>query len=100
MGWSKIILSKEQVSSGEIKVLQQKFRDAFHEAGLPNEMALFTGLPLNNSEHPFYLTPICEKFAGDVISHYSGISCEKPKKSGLEPSMVIGFNKGWDLLQE
>ena len=100
MGWFKILLDKDQVKNGEIKKLQQKFRDAFHEAGLPNEMALFTGLPLDNGEHPFYLTPVCSKLAEDLISYYSGVSCEKPKKGGLEPTMVIGFNKGWDLLLE
>lgn len=100
MEWSKILLDKDQVKAGEIKKLQQKFRDAFHEAGLPNEMALFTGLPLENGEHPFYLTPVCSKLAEDLISYYSGVSCKKPKKGGLEPTMAIGFNTGWDLLKD
>ncbi|MFC1533629.1 hypothetical protein ACFL7M_09730 [Thermodesulfobacteriota bacterium] len=98
MSWHRILLTSDQVKEGEIKELQKKFREVFHEAGLPNEMALFAGLPLNSGERPFYLTPVCLKYANDLISHYSGSPCEKPKRGGLEPSLVIGFNKAWDLL--
>jgi len=100
MSWFEILLNKDQVRTGEIKKLQQGFRDAFHEAGLPNEMGLFAGMPRSNGEHPFYLTPACSRFAESFISDYSGTPCEKPKKSGFEPSLLIGFNKAWDLLLE
>ena len=100
MNWFKILLTDEQIKAGEIKELQKGFRDLFHEAGLPNEMALFTGQPLDNGEHPFYLTPVCSKLAENLISYYSGMPCEKPRKDGLEPTLVIGFNKAWDLLLE
>ena len=100
MDWVRILLKNDQVRAGEIKNLQQAFRDAFHEAGTPNEMGLFAGLPLSTGELPFYLTPVCSRFAQKLISDYSGTPCEKPKKSGLEPTLVIGFNKAWDLLLE
>jgi hypothetical protein len=100
MSWFEILLTKEQVRAGEIKRLQQGFRDAFHEAGWPNEMGLFAGIPRINGEHPFYFTPACSRFAEAFISEYSGRPCEKPKKTAFEPSLLIGFNKAWDLLLE
>jgi hypothetical protein len=100
MSWFEILLTKDQVRTGEIKRLQKGFRDAFHKAGLPNEMALFAGIPRDDGEYPFYLTPACSKFAEAFISEYSGRPCEKPKKTALEPSLLIGFNKAWDLLLE
>ena len=100
MSWFKIILTKDQVKAGEIKKFQQKFRDALHEAGLPNEMGLFAGQPRGNGEYPFFLTPACATLAENLIASYSGVSCEKPKRGGLEPTMVIGFNKAWDLIME
>lgn len=100
MSWFEILLSKEQVKAGEIKRLQQGFREAFHKVGLPNEMGLFAGIPRGSGEHPFYLTPACSRFAEDFISEYSGRPCEKPKKTAFEHSLLIGFNKAWDLLLE
>ncbi len=100
MTWFKVLLTKEQIKAGEIKKLHQKFRDAFHEAGLPYEMGIFAGLPLNDGEQPFFLTPACSELATKLIADYSGGPCEKPRKKGLEPSLVIGFNMAWDLLLE
>jgi len=100
MAWFRILLNKDQVRAGEIKNLQQGFRDTFHKAGMPNEMGLFAGQPLGTGELPFYLTPASSKPAESLISDYSGTACERPVKSGLEPTFVIGFNKAWDLLGE
>ena len=100
MTWFKILLTNDQVNAGGIKEFHKKFREAFHAAGLPNEMALFAGQPLSNGDQPFYLTPACSDLAETLISSYSGSPCEKPKKGGLEPTMVIGFNKAWDMLME
>jgi hypothetical protein len=96
MAWTKILLSGDDLKSGEVKRLQARFRDAFHEA----DMAMFAGQPTDTGYFPFYLTPACTKNAENFISEYAGVSCDKPHKSGLEPTMVIGFNRGWDLLIE
>ena len=100
MSWTRIILNKDQIKAGEIKKLQHKFREIFHELGMPNEMALFTGKPQDNGDLPFYLTPACSKPAENLIANYSGISSEKPKKGAIGTVLVIGFNKAWDLLLE
>ena len=100
MKWTRILLSGDQVRTGELKRLQSKFRDIFHEAGMPTDMAMFAGQPSESGHYPFYLSPACSKLSEGLIAEYSGVSCEKPKKSGLEPTMVIGFNRGWDLLLE
>ena len=100
MAWLKILLKKDQIEGGGIKKLHQEFRDIFQEAIQTNEIGLFAGLPQNDGELPFYLTPACEKLAGNLIAEYSGVQCEKPRKSGLEPTLVIGFNRAWDLLME
>lgn len=100
MPWTKILLSSDQVRDGEIKVLQQKFRDSLHEAGMPSDMAMFAGSPSDTGYYPFYLTPACSKISASLISEYSGTACEKPEKQLLEPTMAIGFNRGWDLLSE
>ena len=100
MPWTKILLSSDQVRNGEIKVLQAKFRDIFHEEGMPTDMAMFAGQPSDTGYYPFYLTPACSKVTAGLVSEYSGTACEKPEKKLLEPTMAIGFNRGWDLLSE
>ena len=100
MPWTKILLSEEQVKSGEIKRLQAKFRVLFHEAGMPTDMAMFAGQPTDTGYYPFYLSPACSRVSNSLIAEYSGVSCDRPKTSGLEPTMVIGFKEGWDLLLE
>ena len=100
MPWTRIMLSTDQVKAGEIKRLQSKFRDIFHEAGMPTDMAMFAGQPSDSGYYPFYLTPACARASEGLAAEYAGVACGKPKKSGLEPTMVIGFNRGWDLLLE
>ncbi|MGD9157815.1 MAG: hypothetical protein PVG39_05380 [Desulfobacteraceae bacterium] len=100
MPWIKILLSDDQIKTGEIKRLQTKFRDIFHKAGMPTDMAMFAGQPTDSGYYPFYLTPACTNVSDGLITEYSGVTCEKPIKSGLEPTMVIGFHQGWDLLIE
>lgn len=100
MPWTKIMLSSDQVKDGEIKRLQSRFRDIFHEQGMPADMVLFAGQLSDSGYYPFYLSPACSQSTESMVSEYSGISCDKPEKSGLEPTMVIGFNRGWDLLLE
>ena len=100
MPWIRILLSNDQVQSGEIKRFQARFREIFHDEGMPSDMAMFAGQPTDTGYYPFYLSPACEKLSENLIAEYSGVSCDKPKKSGLDPTMVIGFNQGWDLLLE
>lgn len=100
MPWTKILLSSDQVKNGEIKRFQAKFRAVFHESGMQPDIALFAGQPSDTGYYPFYLTPAGSKASMSLISEYSGTACEKPEKKGLEPTMVIGFNRGWDLLLE
>lgn len=100
MPWTKILLSDDQVKTGEIKRLQSKFRDVFHGAGMPADIAMFAGQPTDTGYFPFYLSPACSSVSDGLITEYSGVACDKPKKSGLEPTMVIGFKQGWDLLLE
>lgn len=99
MAWTKILLSGDQVKDGEIKRLQEKFRVLFHEAGMPTDMVMFAGQLTDRGYYPFYLSPACTNKTDRLIPEYSGVSCEKPKMSGLEPTMVIGFKQGWDLLR-
>ncbi len=100
MPWTKILLSDDQVKAGEIKRLQSKFRVIFHEAGMPTDMAMFAGQPSDTGYYPFYLSPACSKVSDGLLSEYAGVACEKPQKTGLEPTMVIGFKQGWDQLLE
>lgn len=100
MAWTKILLNEDEVKKGEIKRLQAKFRAIFHEAGMPTDMAMFAGHPSDTGYYPFFLSPACANKSDGLIAEYSGVPCEKPKMSGLDPTMVIGFNQGWDLLSE
>lgn len=100
MPWIRILLSADRVKAGEIKRLQSKFRDIFHEAGMPTDMAMFAGQLTDSGYYPFFLTPACARVSESLTAEYAGAACDKPKKSSLEPTMVIGFNKGWDLLLE
>jgi hypothetical protein len=93
MPWTKILLSGDDLKSGEVKRLQAKFRDAFMmRACLQIWPCLQDSQPPQDTIH-LYLTPACAKNAENFISEYAGVSCEKPEKSGLEPTMVIGFNR-------
>ena len=98
MPWTKILLSGDQVKTGEMKRLQAKFRTLFHEAGMPTDMAMFAGQPTDTGYFPFFFSPACSSVSDGLLAEYSGVTCDKPKVSGLEPTMVIGFKQGWDLL--
>jgi hypothetical protein len=100
MPWTKILLSGDQVKTGEIKRLQAKFREVYNKAGMPTDMAMFAGQPNDKGYYPFYLSPACTRVCAGLTAEYSGVACDKPKKNGIEPTMVIGFKQGWDLLLE
>ncbi|NLA74985.1 MAG: hypothetical protein GX846_05910 [Deltaproteobacteria bacterium] len=100
MPWTKILLSSDDLKSGKVKKLTARFREDFHEAGMPTDMAMFAGQPTATGYFPYYLTPACLRVSANLIKEYAGVNCEKPRKSGFEPTMVIGFSRGWDLLIE
>ena len=62
---------------------------------IPPERRLIFGVKENTVRLSAGIEP-----AENLIAEYSGTPCEKPQKRGLEPTLVIGFNRAWDLLME
>jgi hypothetical protein len=96
MSWYEVVLSSEQLSEGVSEKIQSDFEALFVNAGMPAEMALFCDtFPV--PQFSMYFSPVAGKHASDLISNYSGDTCEKPDAS--EVTLLVGDrNSAWDLL--
>ena len=97
MSWYEVILSSEQLSEGISEKIQSDFEALFVKAGTPPEMALFCDtFPV--PQFSMYFSPVAVQYASDLISIYSGDTCEKPDAS--EATLLVGDkNSAWDLLE-
>jgi len=97
MSWYEVILSSEQLSEGISEKIQSDFEALFIKAGTPPEMALFCDtFPV--PQFSMYFSPVAGQYASDLISTYSGDTCEKPDAS--EATLLVGDkNSAWDLLE-
>jgi hypothetical protein len=97
MPWYELILSSEQLSEGISEKIQSDFEALFIKAETPQEMALFCDtFPV--PQFSMYFSPVAGQYASDLISTYSGDTCEKPDAS--EVTLLVGDkNSAWDLLE-
>lgn len=97
MSWYEVILSSEQLSEGISEKIQSDFEALFIKAETPQEMALFCDtFPV--PQFSMYFSPVAVQYASDLISTYSGDTCEKPDAS--EVTLLVGDkNSAWDLLE-
>jgi len=97
MSWYEIILSREQLSEGISEKIQNDFEALFIKAGTPPEMALFCDT-FTVPQFSMYFSPVAVQYVSDLISTYSGDTCEKPEAS--EVTLLVGDrNSAWDLLE-
>ncbi len=98
MFWFKVALTANQVASGEINKIQNEFDKLYHAAGRPKDMALFSAtLPVSKDEYAvLYFSPSPSKVAASLISKYSGIPCETPKKGF---ALLVGNANALNLLK-
>jgi hypothetical protein len=89
MTWFKVSLTKDQVESKAIEKIRIGFRKLYVKKHTPQGMALFLGKPEwdNRQIYTIYFSPVASQFAQDLISSYSGVPCEQPKKESVN---IIG----------
>lgn len=83
MTWYKVSLTPDQIEAKELVKLIDKFVASFKAADEPEEMVLFGEKELDNDHQLIYFSPTCSDKAASLISSYSGIPCEKPKRENL-----------------
>ena len=89
MSWYKVPLTKDQVEAGAIEKLRLEFRKLYVKHRVPQGMALYLGKPEwdNGQIYPIYFSPISPQFIQNLISSFSGVPCEQPKKDSV---FIIG----------
>ena len=97
MSWYEVILSSEQMAEGISEKIQSDFKALFIKAGTPPEMALFCDT-FSVPQFSMYFSPVSAQYAYDLISAYSGDTCEKPDASQV--ILLVGDrNSAWGLLE-
>jgi len=98
MTWFEVSLTLGQLATEELQALQKRFEELWLASGSPKEMALFSeAFPATVGRLSVYFSPACLPAAESLISSYSGVSCEKPKKEDL--GLLSGHSNAWDLLE-
>ena len=99
MSWFKVSLTNDQVKIGGLINLQEDFKELYLKNNAPEGMALFTGKPEwdNQLIYPVYFSPVSLQFARILVSSYSGVPCEQPKKEDME--LLAGRPVDFNLLR-
>ena len=99
MSWFKVSLTNDQVAAGELIKLKEDFMKLYIANNTPEGMALFSGKRERDNQliYPVYFTPVSLQFAQKLVSSYSGVPCEQPKKEGM--SLLVGESADSNLLR-
>jgi hypothetical protein len=99
MSWFKVYLTYKQAVANEHIKLQKDFHKLYLEKQAPEGMALFSGRYEwdNQVFFPFFFSPASTQFSKMLISLYSGVPCEQPKKEYLK--LLVGRPIDFALLK-
>lgn len=87
MDWYKISLPRNREGLDTMLHISGGFRMTEIQKGHWKDTVLLTEKTEENFN--LYFSPACKEFCGDLIDHYAGVPCEKPR---LSPD--IGFDSG------
>ena len=104
MDWYKIDLSSEQLISGILLAMRDRFTKASITAGNPKGFAVFSEPVVisnqqgNKLHNHLYISPITVRYCQDIIADYPGIVCEKPLSKSKRLSLFCGSQEEWELV--
>ena len=98
MSWYKVILTEEQVATGEHRNLQNQFSQLYADSGSPKGVVLLAdrwefGAQGRCGIYPLYFSPAAVQYCGPLITNYSGESCEVPYSADV--TFVAGERSVW-----
>ncbi len=98
MSWYKVILTEEQVATGEHRNLQDQFSQIYADSGSPKGVALLAdrwafGAQGRRGTYPLYFSPPAVQYCGQLITNYSGEPCEVPYSSDV--MFLAGERSPW-----
>lgn len=86
MGWMKVTMTPEQVTSGEHIKLQDMFEEWFVTSGAPAGAAMYT--KRDGEEFYYYFSPQSVSTIGPILKVWNATECERPSKEGI--SFLVG----------
>jgi hypothetical protein len=109
--WYRAVISSDQVASGHVRVIQQRFAEAMRSAGNPEGACLFVTshdaregrlqedaddeVPADADE--VYFSPASVSIVPDLIGAYAGEPCPPPERA--RAALLVGMEADWNLLQ-
>jgi hypothetical protein len=83
MNWHKFKITIEQITSGEVQRIQEKFDQIWWPLSCPKGMAIYAEKCKGGPSDTYYLTPACDKYAKALIAYYAAVPCEQPDQASL-----------------
>ena len=79
MTWFKIVMSNEDIVSGQHMKIQNAFESLFLAAGAPKGAAMFANRDMARGDW-FFFSPGAMSIAGALVLSYGGIECTSPRR--------------------
>lgn len=100
MGWYKVNLTDQQVISGELTKIMDKFNAHFMLALTPVNMSLWS---VNMKTNPggsgiVYFSPLAAQNSETLLREYDGQVCNMPLKEDV--SLLVGLSDAWEIFQD
>lgn len=97
MSWYKVKLTEQQLVSGELTKIMDKFNVHFMLAETPIEMSLWS---INKRTNPgeagtVYFSPVASQNSMTIIREYDSQVCDKPLQE--EVSLLVGLSDAWEI---
>jgi hypothetical protein len=98
MSWYKVILTEEQVATGEHRNLQDQFSQIYADSGSPQGVVLLAdrwafGPRGRRGSYPLYFSPAAVSYCGPLITNYSGERCEVAYSTDV--TFLAGERSAW-----
>lgn len=98
MSWHKIILTSEQIITGELGTIMNKLMSIGTSSGVPEGFGVFAGKQANKLT-PLYFTPASIPYIPDLLAQYGSVPCDKPSNKDIE-AFFFGRNDTWELIED
>ena len=95
MIWMRVMLTRDDILTGEHVRLQNAFEEAFMAAGGPKAAAMFQNDP-SDDEYGFYFSPTAVEIFAATLEAFNARECGAPPQNGT--SLSFGDLDVWDIL--
>jgi hypothetical protein len=93
--WYSVSLGDGMMAPTAYAEIENRFLQAFHTAGRPSEMAVFTRSESEGRLHCeviAYFSPAAQ----EIAKAFDAEPCEKPSRAGL--GLLVGDERAWSVL--